>query len=54
MYITVRSSKDKYLTELMQDMALVKHYDVSTELIKKDDNASYYESSIKVGLNGQF
>ncbi len=54
MYITVRSPKDKYLTELMQDMALSKHYDVSTKLIKKDDNASYYESSIKVGLNGQF
>ncbi len=54
MHITVRSSKDKYLTELMQDMALSKHYDVSTKLIKKDDNASYYESSIKVGLNGQF
>ena len=54
MTITVRSPKDKYLTELMEDMARVKHYDVSTDMIKKDENASYYESSIKVGLNGKF
>jgi Tfp pilus assembly PilM family ATPase len=54
MYITVRSPKDKYITELIQDISLRKDYDVSTDLIKKDDNNSYYESSIKVGLNGQF
>ena len=54
MTITVRSPKDKYLTELMEDMARVKHYDVSTEMIKKDENSSYYESSIKVGLHGKF
>ena len=54
MHLTVRSPKDKYLTELMQDMALSKNYDVSTKLIKKDDNGSYYESTIKVGLNGKF
>ncbi len=54
MYITVRSAKDKYITELIEDIAIGKEYDVSTELIKKDENTSYYESSIKVGLNGQF
>jgi Tfp pilus assembly major pilin PilA len=54
MTITVRSPKDKYLTELMQDMAQSKNYDVSTKMIKKDDNASYYESAIKVGLHGKF
>jgi hypothetical protein len=54
MTITVRSQKDKYLTELMEDMAMRKNYDVSTEMIKKDENGSYYESSIKVGLHGKF
>ena len=54
MLITVRSPKDKYLTELMHDMAQVEHYDVSTDMIRKDQNASYYESSIKVGLHGKF
>jgi len=52
--VTVRSKKDKYITELMQDMAMVKHYDVSTDMIEKDKNSSYYESAIKVGLNGKF
>lgn len=54
MSITVRSSKDKYITELIQDMSLSKHYDVSTDMIRKDENGSYYESAIKVGLNGEF
>ncbi len=54
MVITVRSQKDKYITELIQDISRSKHYDVSTDLIKKDDNTSVYESAIKVGLNGQF
>jgi len=35
-------------------MAMVKHYDVSTDMIEKDKNSSYYESAIKVGLNGKF
>ena len=54
MIITVRSQKDKYITELIQDIAMSKYYDVSTDLIQKDENGSYYESSIKVGLHGQF
>ena len=54
MEITVRSPKDKYLTELMEDMAQSDHYEVSTEMIKKDENGSYYESAIKVGLHGKF
>lgn len=54
MLVTVRSPKDKYLTELMEDMAMQKNYDVSTDMIKKDENGSYYQSSIKVGLHGKF
>ena len=54
MVITVRSPKDKYITELIEDISKGKNYDVSTELIQKDDNTSYYQSAIKVGLNGQF
>ncbi|RUM66894.1 MAG: hypothetical protein DSZ05_03590 [Sulfurospirillum sp.] len=54
MVITVRSSKDKYITELIEDISRRKDYDVSTALIKKDENSSYYKSAIKVGLNGQF
>ncbi len=52
--LTVRSKKDKLVTELMHDIAVSKGYEVSTELIKKDDNSSYYESAIKVGLYGNF
>ncbi len=54
MVITVRSLHDKFITELMKDISLSKNYDVSTELIKKDNNTTYYESAIKVGLNGNF
>ncbi len=51
MVITIRSQKDKYVTELLTEIAEFNKYDVSTELIKKDDNSSYYESAIKVGLD---
>lgn len=54
MVITVRSKKDKYITELMKDISITKGYEVSTELIKKDENTTYYESAIKVGLHGNF
>jgi len=51
MTVTIRSKKDKYVTELLTELAELKKYDVSTEMIKKDDNSSYYESAIKVVLN---
>jgi hypothetical protein len=54
MIITVRSKKDKFVTELMKDISTTKGYEVSTELIKKDNNSTYYESAIKVGLHGNF
>jgi len=54
MVITVRSTKDKLVTELMKDISVTQGYEVSTELIKKDDNSTYYESAIKVGLHGNF
>jgi len=54
MVITVRSNKDKFVTELMKDISMTDGYDVSTELIKKDKNGTYYESAIKVGLHGNF
>ncbi len=54
MVITVRSKKDKFVTELMKDISVTRGYEVSTELIKKDENTSYYESAIKVGLHGNF
>lgn len=54
MVITVRSKYDKYMTELMKDISITNGYDVSTELIKKDDNTTYYQSEIKVGLYGNF
>ncbi len=54
MIITVRSKKDKFVTELMKDISTTKGYEVSTELIKKDENTTYYESAIKVGLHGNF
>ena len=51
MTITIRSNKDKHVTELLTELAAFKKYDVSTEMIKKDANTSYYESAIKVGLH---
>ncbi len=51
MVITIRSKKDKDITELLTELAEYQKYDVSTDLIKKDENTSFYESSIKVGLN---
>lgn len=51
MVITVRSNNDKSITELLSEIATMSEYDVSTEKIKKDDNGTYYESAIKVGLN---
>lgn len=51
MLVTIRSKKDKHVTELLSELAEFKKYDVSTEMIKKDDNSSYYESAVKVGLN---
>jgi len=51
MVITVRSNNDKSITELLDEIASYNEYDVSTDTIKKDDNGTYYESAIKVGLN---
>ncbi len=51
MVVTIRSKKDKDVTELLTEIAAFNKYDVSTELIKKDENSSYYESAIKVGLD---
>ncbi len=51
MVVTIRSKKDKDVTELLAELAEYKKYDVSTEMIKKDANSSYYESAIKVGLH---
>jgi len=51
MIITVRSKEDKHVTELLSELANFREYDVSTETIKKDDNGTYYESAIKVGLD---
>ena len=52
--ITVRSKKDKFITELIKDISQNKQYKVSTDLIVKDKNTSYYKSAIKVGLYGSF
>ncbi len=51
MIITVQSKRDKYVTELLTELAEFQKYEVSTEMIKKDTNSSYYESAIKVGLH---
>ncbi len=51
MVIKIRSNNDKYITELLTDIANIRAYDVSTDTIKKDQNGTYYESAIKVGLN---
>ncbi len=52
--LTVRSSKDKDITELIRDIAANEKYKVSTKLIVQDKNATYYKSAIKVGLYGSF
>jgi len=52
--LTVRSQKDKYITELIKELSTNKKYKVSTNLIKKDNNTTYYKSAIKVGLYGSF
>ncbi len=49
--VTVRSDSDKDITELLSELASYKKYDVSSKSIKKDNNATYYESAIKVGLH---
>ncbi len=51
MLVTIKSKKDKDITELLTELAELKKYEVSTEMIKKDGNSTYYESAIKVGLN---
>lgn len=48
--ITVQSRRDKDITELLSQLAESNEYEVSTDMIKKDNNSSYYESAIKVGL----
>jgi len=50
--LKVRSKKDKFITELMKELAISKNYKVSTDLIIKDKNTSYYKSAIKVDLYG--
>ncbi len=52
--ITIKSTKNKYITELLKELADFEKYDISTELIKKDENTSTYISAIKVGLYGKF
>ncbi len=51
MILTIQSVKDKYITEFIKDLADQGRYHVSTDLIKKDENGSLYESAVKVGLN---
>ncbi len=51
MVIKVRSNNDKYITELLSELANYNRYDVSTDKITKDKNGTYYESAIKVGLD---
>jgi len=51
MVIKVRSNNDKHITELLSELAHFNKYNVSTDTIKKENNGTYYESSIKVGLN---
>jgi len=52
--LTVRSSKDKYITELIKELSANEQYKVSTKKIIKDNNTTYYKSAIKVGLYGSF
>jgi len=52
--LTVRSKKDKFITELMKELSSNEKYKVSTDLIIKDKNTSSYRSAIKVGLYGSF
>jgi len=51
MILTIQSPKDKYITEFIKDLANYSEFQVSTDLIKKDENSSIYESAVKVGLN---
>ncbi|RUM67618.1 MAG: hypothetical protein DSZ06_00820 [Sulfurospirillum sp.] len=51
MIIKIRSDNDKHITELLTKIASMGRYSISTKTIKKDLNTTYYESSIKVGLN---
>ena len=51
MVVSIQNKKDKQITELLTELAEFKKYDVSTEMIKKDENSSYYKSAIKVGLH---
>ena len=53
-YITVRSNKDKKITEFIKELSLNKKYIVGTNLIKKDDNRSFYQSLVKVGINENY
>lgn len=50
--ISVRSSKDKYITELIKELSKNKNYKVSTKVIIKDKKKSHYQSAIKVELYG--
>jgi len=50
--LSVRSSKDKYITELIKELSKNKNYKVSTDVIIKDKKKSYYQSAIKVELYG--
>lgn len=54
MLLTVQSDADKHITEFMKDLADFKKYNISTELIQKDDNKSTYLSAVKVELYGKF
>jgi len=49
--ITVQSGSDKKITEFIKDISQNQKYSVGTELIKKDDNKSIYQSLVKVGIN---
>jgi len=50
--LSVRSAKDKYITELIKELSQNKNYKVSTDVIKKDKKKSFYQSAIKVELYG--
>ncbi len=54
MIVTIKSDQDKFITELLKELADFEKYDISTEMIKKDENTSTYISAIKVGLYGKF
>ncbi len=48
--LSVRSKRDKDITELIDDLAKNQNYIVGTNLIVKDQNFSYYRSDIKVDV----